>query len=47
MNVAYNQDCIEAMLAMPDGAYDLAVVDPPYGIKLTLPTAKAGGFSVR
>lgn len=32
MNVAYNQDCIEAMRAMPDGAYDLAVVDPPYGI---------------
>ena len=35
MNVAYNQDCIEAMLAMPDGAYDLAVVDPPYGIKVS------------
>lgn len=32
MNVAYNQDCMEAMRAMPDGAFDLAVVDPPYGI---------------
>ena len=25
-------DCMEAMAAMPDNAYDLAVVDPPYGI---------------
>lgn len=32
MNVAYNRDCMEAMRAMPDGAFDLAVVDPPYGI---------------
>ncbi len=31
MNVAYNQDCMEAMRAMPDGAFDLAVVDPVYG----------------
>lgn len=33
-NVAYNQDCMEAMRAMPDGAFDLAVVDPPYGLKM-------------
>ncbi len=32
MNVAYNQDCMAAMRAMPDGAFDLAVVDPPYGV---------------
>ena len=32
MNVAYNMDCMEAMLQMPDNAFDLAVVDPPYGI---------------
>ena len=25
-------DCIEAMRSMPDNAYDLAIVDPPYGI---------------
>lgn len=24
-------DCLEAMRAMPDKAYDLAIVDPPYG----------------
>lgn len=25
-------DCLEAMKAMPDNAYELAIVDPPYGI---------------
>lgn len=35
MNVAYNQDCITAMQSMPDKAFDLAVVDPPYGIKIS------------
>ena len=28
----YNQDCLEAMKAMPDKVYDLAIVDPPFGI---------------
>ena len=28
----YNEDCLAAMRAMPDNAYDLAIVDPPYGI---------------
>lgn len=32
MNIAYNMDCMEAMRQMPDNAFDLAVVDPPYGI---------------
>ena len=32
MNVAYNMDCLEAMRQMPDKAFDLAVVDPPYGV---------------
>ena len=27
----YNMDCMEAMAKMPDKAYDLAIVDPPYG----------------
>lgn len=30
MNVAYNQDCLEAMRKIPDCFFDLAVVDPPY-----------------
>jgi len=29
----YNQDCMEAMFKMEDNAFDLAIVDPPYGIK--------------
>lgn len=28
----YNDDCMEIMRAMPDNAFDLAIVDPPYGI---------------
>lgn len=28
---AFNQDCMIAMAAMPDKAFDLAIVDPPYG----------------
>ena len=30
LNVAYNMDCMDAMRAIPDGAFDLAIVDPPY-----------------
>lgn len=32
MTEAYCMDCLEAMRQMPDKAFDLAVVDPPYGI---------------
>jgi len=28
----YNIDCIEFMKTKPDNYYDLAIVDPPYGI---------------
>jgi site-specific DNA-methyltransferase (adenine-specific) len=28
----YNRDCLEAMKEMPDNAFDLAIVDPPYGL---------------
>ena len=28
----YNMDCMEAMRQFPDRFFDLAVVDPPYGI---------------
>ena len=28
-------DCVEAMSKMPDNAYDLAIVDPPYGIGIS------------
>ena len=28
----YNQDCMKAMKEMVDNEFDLAIVDPPYGI---------------
>lgn len=31
-SVVYNCDCMEYMKTLPDKAFDLAVVDPPYGI---------------
>lgn len=31
-SIAYNMDCMEAMREMPDKAFDLAIVDPPYGV---------------
>jgi len=30
-SVVYNQDCLEAMRQMDDKAFDLAIVDPPFG----------------
>lgn len=33
MNIAYNADCMEALKEYPDKYFDLAVVDPPYGIE--------------
>ena len=29
----YNEDCLNAMKEMQDNQFDLAIVDPPYGIK--------------
>jgi len=26
-----HMDCMEYMATLPDGAFDLAIVDPPYG----------------
>ena len=28
----YNMDCMEFMASQPDNAFDLAIVDPPYGL---------------
>lgn len=32
LNKLYNMDCIEGMAEYPDGYFDLAIVDPPYGV---------------
>ena len=31
-NVVYHEDCMEGLKRFPDNYFDLAVVDPPYGI---------------
>lgn len=38
LNCFYNMDCMEGMKQFPDGYFDLAIVDPPYG------DVKAGGY---
>ncbi|NLI22265.1 MAG: site-specific DNA-methyltransferase [Clostridiales bacterium] len=32
LDTLYNRDCMEGMKEIPDGYFDIAVVDPPYGI---------------
>ena len=34
-STVYNVDCMEYMKTLPDNAFDLAVVDPPYGAGFT------------
>ena len=43
MNIAYNADCLAAMREMEDNAFDLAVVDPPYGIGYDKAIENQGG----
>lgn len=38
-----NMDCMEYMKAQPDNAFDLAIVDPPYGIGESGKTNKSRG----
>ena len=35
LNNFYNEDCLEAMKQIPDKYFDLAIVDPPYGIGIS------------
>ena len=34
LNKLYNMDCLEAMKEFPDKYFELAIVDPPYGINI-------------
>lgn len=34
LNKVYNMDCMEGMKSFPDNYFDLAIVDPPYGIDI-------------
>ena len=38
----YNQDCMEAMAGFDDNQFDLAIVDPPYGIDIANMNMGAG-----
>lgn len=45
-SIVYNEDCMEVMARYPDKYFDLAVVDPPYGIGMDgqeYSTSKHGG----
>ena len=35
-SIVYNTDCMQGMKQYPDKYFDLAVVDPPYGINISL-----------
>lgn len=34
LNTYYHMDCMDGMREIPDGYFDLAIVDPPYGINV-------------
>ena len=34
LNRLYNMDCMEGMKDIPDKYFELAIVDPPYGINI-------------
>ena len=42
----YNMDCMDGMKEFPDKYFDLAIVDPPYGIGYDLQQEKVGGGAV-
>ena len=42
-SVVYLMDCMDAMAQMPDKAFDLAIVDPPYGIGININMGRRKG----
>lgn len=43
MTQAFNRDCMDAMAEFPDKFFDLAIVDPPYGIDHASKAGKMAG----
>ena len=41
--ITLNIDCIEYMRGLPDKAFDLAIVDPPYGININMNMGRRAG----
>ena len=39
----YNMDCMEGMKEFPDNYFDLAIVDPPYGININMDMGRRNG----
>lgn len=42
-SIALNMDCMEYMATLPDNAFDLAIVDPPYGININMNMGRKKG----
>lgn len=42
-----NADCMDGLPAFPDQYFDLAIVDPPYGINMGHTVGKRFGWCVR
>lgn len=42
-SAVYNMDCMEFMKQVPDKFFDLAIVDPPYGIDINNQSQGKGG----
>ena len=45
LNHLYNIDCMQGMREFPDKYFDLAIVDPPYGINVARTGEIGGGIS--
>ena len=43
----YNEDCLQAMRRMDTDQYDLAIVDPPYGLKRSQDKKRDGKKNIR
>lgn len=43
ISIAENRDCMEAMAEFPDKFFDLAIVDPPYGININMNMGRRKG----
>lgn len=47
ISIVYNKDCMEVMKGYQDNYFDLAVVDPPYGLDVKLKSGKNTGFGAK
>ena len=42
-NIATNEDCMDLMSRYPDKYFELAIVDPPYGININVSIGRRKG----